>query len=250
MTETDSDPTISSDAADATGSTFDPAARLAHLTTGGPTGIFGRRLMAAPTPDVTPPEPAVAPVDVPATPAPVAAAAPGSTPTVGRLTRLAASEIWPDAAALASWLITDPSQLGEAIGVSLVSATAGPTVSHAIASAADGSTVSVVVEVGRTTDEALGIVVGIASIGGSDVVVWLAGEVEPTHTASLSWLNRSADALFYLVRAEGVRIGASDPAALLEAIVRPPRAGDIDPEAEASHAHAGGRRVDDHEEGG
>ena len=51
--------------------------------------------------------------------------------------------------------------------------------------------------------------------------MWIVAEPRPEHVAAVSWLNDSSSARFYLLKVEGVRIGASDPAPLLTLIVGP-----------------------------
>ena len=43
----------------------------------------------------------------------------------------------------------------------------------------------------------------------------------PEHTKAITWLNESRLANFYLVKAEAIRIGSSDPACLLTLITGP-----------------------------
>jgi hypothetical protein len=179
-------------------------------------------------------------------PAPPIGDASTSTP-IGRLTRVSASEMWSDDAEFAGWLVHDPTLLGEAIALGLLSATAGASPNRLIATASDGSRVSVVAETGSSSERGLAAIVELASIGGSDAIVWLAGEVDDAHRASVSWLNRTTDASFFLVRVEGARIGPSATAALLEAVVRPARATDGERTAPVATGDNPGRRADDHE---
>jgi hypothetical protein len=179
----------------------------------------------------------------PQAPAAPMAEASASAP-IGRLTRVSASEMWTDDAELAGWLVHDPTLLGEAIGLGLLSAEHGASPNRLTAAAADASRVSIVAETGSSSERGLAGIVELASIGGSDAVVWLAGEVDDTHRASVSWLNRTTEASFFLVRVEGARIGPSATAALLEAVVRPPRAEDLGGTTPSDET--GGRRAEDH----
>jgi hypothetical protein len=172
---------------------------------------------------------------------------PGSVPgRVGRMTRVPAPDVWPTRAALAAWIVEDPSVLADAIGTAIADAENGGAPNRVLATTADGSALSVVCEVAETTDEGLGAVLGIAALGTSSTVVWVAGSVQPTHRASLSWLNRGEDARFFLVTVAGVRIGDSAAAALMETAVRPLRTETPDDGASASGGPAGGRRAEDH----
>jgi hypothetical protein len=250
--------------------------------------IFGQRPAAPPQLGSATPEPPSPPVTEPAPPAEAAVAAADTTPEpmpsaeptlavvpdadpfeasqppvppttvepvsgstagrVGRMTRVSATDVWPTPAALATWIVEDPSVLADAIGTAIAEATDGGAPNRVLATAADGSALSVVCELAETTDEGLGAVLGIAALGTSPTVVWVAGSAQPTHRASLSWLNRREDARFFLVTVEGVRIGDSAAAALMETAVRPPRTG-APADGASESAPADGRRAEDHHEG-
>jgi hypothetical protein len=191
------------------------------------------------------------PVETPQPPVPPTTTAPASGSSagrVGRMTRVPATDVWPTRAALAAWIIEDPSVLADAIGTAIIEAADGGAPNRVLATAADGSALSVVCELTETTDEGLGAVLGVAALGASSTVVWVAGSAQPTHRASLSWLNRREDARFFLATVEGVRIGDSAAAALMETAVRPPRSEAPDNGASDS-APAEGRRAEDHHEG-
>jgi hypothetical protein len=53
------------------------------------------------------------------------------------------------------------------------------------------------------------------------VAIWVVADPRPEHVRAISWLNESAPADFYLLKMEGIRIGASPPAPLLTLIVGP-----------------------------
>ncbi|HSK92487.1 MAG TPA: hypothetical protein VLA76_00350 [Candidatus Angelobacter sp.] len=251
----------------------DVMSRLANLTR--PRPVFGQgppsepQLMAHSSPgvDESPavpktPERAAAANGTPA-PEPTASAdadrttAPADTapvhspprPRIGRLTSVPASELWAEPADLAAWIAADPSVLADAVGVPLAGAAVGPNPSRVSATDPAGTLVSVVCDVGDSTDASLAAVLEVAALGASSTVIWVAGEAASSHIASLSWLNRGTDARLFLVRVAGARIDGSGAAATMEVVVRPPRATDPDPETEPTPPSDHGRRVADHERG-
>lgn len=232
----------------------DPVERLAALTQR--SSIFGRR-DAGPSGADQPAAPSVdRPADVATDPdssAPSVAPTPPATAaqprlTIGRLAKVGAPELWPTAAAMATWLAADIGGLAEAIGLDVESAAStGP--GRVGARTGDGSPVTVACEPGPSTDATLASLLATAASQEGGVVVWVAGTPDTSHGVTVSWLNRSAAGRFYFVRAGGVRIGESAAAPLFDVVVRPPRgteAGD-DPAAEPEMDVATlARRVSDH----
>ena len=51
--------------------------------------------------------------------------------------------------------------------------------------------------------------------------IWIVSEPRPEHARAISWLNDTSPADFHLFRVEAVKIGDSEPAPLLSAIVGP-----------------------------
>jgi hypothetical protein len=254
------DPGGTRETKDAGESTFDLSARLAGMTRPVPSGpaptgaVFGQRPtpMTAPEPDpavATQPATAIQSPAVPEATAPPSAVAPSTAAArVGRLSHVSASELWPTRAALAGWVAEDPSILGDAIGTTLASADHGAAPNRVVATTADGTRVSVVCEVTPTSDEGLAAVLEIAALGTASTIAWVAASAQANHMASLSWLNGRGDARFFLVTVKGARIGDSAAAAVMDLVVRPPRAEGTDGEPGADAVDSG-RRADDHERG-
>jgi hypothetical protein len=236
----------STSATEGDGQTVDAAARLAGLTQRTPSlSIFTRRESAA-TSAAPPAEAATsataatpeaaenAPASVP-TPEP---AFPGVAPTIGRLTRVTAADLWASGAAMASWLASTPAALPEPLGIG--DATFAPSDSNVlVGTGGDGAPACIVCEVGPSSDEGLGALLRAAAVQDGGTVVWIVSALDDSHGAALSWLNRSTAPRFLLVRVSGVRIDGSASAPVFELVVRPPR--------DAGDATAGPqRRVEDH----
>ncbi len=179
--------------------------------------------------------------------APSAPAA-GKAPTViGRLSRVRASELWPEGRGLAAWLAATPEPLSEVLGKPPFEfASSGTNI--LLGTSADQQAVCVACEVGPTSDEGLGVLLRVAAVQEGGIVVWVAGEMGDDHVAALSWLNRSTTPRYYLVRVTGVRIESSAAAPIFELVARPPRAGAAASAPDADAAQQPRRRVEDHVE--
>jgi hypothetical protein len=152
-------------------------------------------------------------------------------PRIGRLQVTTAAELWPTGALpLVRWLRANPDILGELLATQL-NATEDevPGLAAAIFSAADGSRVLVVLEVGPSTEGMLGSLVARLGAARASTAVWVCGEPRDEHIAAMSWLNRSVDGRFFVARLRAARIGTSDAAPILELVLRPPRAGEGGP---------------------
>ena len=168
--------------------------------------------------------------------------APGKATSIGRLTRVSATTLWPDGAGMAGWLGSNPAALMDAVSVDVASFET-PEANILLGTAKAGTPVCVVCEVGPTTDEGLGILLRVAAVQEGGTVLWMAGEPADTHVAALSWLNRSTTPRFSLVRVTGVQIDGSASAPIFTLVVRPPRSdGDAAPASPTTPK----RRVDDH----
>ena len=143
---------------------------------------------------------------------------------IGKIERVPLRQVWPhEAHDLTTWLEENVDVLNDALALGLVSAeherAAGAFSVDLIAQAADGRTVVIENQLERSDHDHLGKLV--TAMTDADVAVWIVSEPRPEHVRAISWLNDSAAADFYLVKIEGIRIGASPPAPLLTLIVRP-----------------------------
>ena len=168
--------------------------------------------------------------------------APGPATSIGRLTRVPATTLWPDGAGMAQWLAANPAALMDAVSVDVASFET-PEANILLGTVKAGGPVCVVCEVGPTTDEGLGVLLRVAAVQEGGTVLWMSGEPADTHVAALSWLNRSTTPRFSLVRVTGVQIDGSASAPIFTLVVRPPRS---DGDAATSSATTPKRRVDDH----
>lgn len=265
--------TDASQPADGTQRASDPVSRIAALTQRPPsTSIFGRRSAqpdepapetpSAPSSAAAPgvaPVPSTAPVSpdiLGAAPAPPSVETPSPAsggPKLGRLLRVSADQVWGTTTVMTHWLVAEHELVGDIVGTAFRDVTATAPGRVRGVSASDGSPVSVVCEVGPSSDEALAALLATAALQDGGTVVWLAGEPDATHGATLSWLNRSTSPRFFFIKAAGVRIGDSAAAATLDLVVRPARGTAHEaPAPDPTRGHdapesPAGRRSEDHE---
>jgi len=205
--------------------------RLSGLAARTAGSVWGRRDEPAaspvPTARIAADASQVRAIEGPVSPAVPAATSPTATPpapapTIGRISRVKASELWRDGSGLAGWLAATPEPLAETLGKPPFEfATSESNI--LLGTSADQHPVCVVCEVGPSSDEGLGVLLRVAAVQEGGIVAWIAGEIADVHTAALSWLNRTTAPRFHLVRVTGIRIDGSASAPIFELVARPPR---------------------------
>jgi hypothetical protein len=174
-------------------------------------------------------------------------AATAPSPEIGdRLSIIPADKAWPGgAAALVRWLRSNPDALADLLNINI-----GPTDDElpgfdgTLFAEPDGARVLVVVGLGESDDAQLGALLTRMTASEVRAVVWVVGSPRSEHLATLSWLNRSIDANFSVVRVRAARIGNSNPAPVFDLVLRRPRTGDRSSEP-SSAPHSMGRRAED-----
>jgi hypothetical protein len=87
---------------------------------------------------------------------------------------------------------------------------------------AGGRTLAVI-ELGGSSEAMLGSLLTRLSTVQAGTAVWICGAPRDEHLSAVSWLNHSVDARFYVARIRAARIETSEPAPILELVLRPPR---------------------------
>ena len=181
----------------------------------------------------------------PARPSPEPAAA-----RIGRISYASAETAWPSGAApLARWLRSNPDVLGDLLGTKL-EATADEVPGGVAASVfvdGAGHRTLAVLELGASSEEMLGTLLTRLSTVQAGTAVWISGSPRDEHLSAVSWLNHSVAARFFVARIRAARIDASEPAPILELVLRPPRGSGTPPAAAASDGDRT-RRAGDHAE--
>jgi hypothetical protein len=173
-----------------------------------------------------------------------------ATARIGRITYVAADAAWPSGAApVARWLRSNPDVLGDLLGTKLL-ATAdevpGGLAAAVFADQAGGHTLAVL-ELGASSEEMFGSLLTRLSTVKAGSAVWICGRPRDEHLSAVSWLNHSVAARFYVARIRAARIEASEPAPILELVLRPPRGSESEPAQNGADADRT-RRAGDHSE--
>jgi len=183
--------------------------------------------------------------------APVTAQAVAEATGIGQLHYIEPRELWPAGeGALLRWLAQNPESLAIATGLKLRPLAEGaPAQDESLVLETDtGDPVVVVLDLGESSDNALGRLMRTVAATDAKAAIWAVGSARSEHLASMSWLNRMVAERSFILQLRAVRIDDSRPALILGPMLRPPRHDDrppLVPPAEASTSPQFGRRADD-----
>lgn len=149
-----------------------------------------------------------------------------NTNTIGKLQRVALREVWKhEAYDFTQWLQENIDVLNAALGLNLINVdreqAAGSFSIDLVAEDEGGARVIIENQLEKSNHDHLGKLITYLTAMSARVAIWIVSEPRPEHVAAIAWLNESADADFYLVKVEAVRIGDSPAAPLLTVIVGP-----------------------------
>ena len=178
-----------------------------------------------------------------------AVAEPTST-GIGTLHYLEPGELGAREGDLLGWLAENPEPLSVATGLKLRPGSNGaPEPDESLVLETDtGDPVVVVLDLGESSDNALGRLMRTVAATDAKAAIWAVGSARSEHLASMSWLNRMVAERSFIVQLRAVRIDDSRPALILGPMLRPPRHDDrppLVPPAEPSSSPEFGRRADD-----
>ena len=173
-----------------------------------------------PWPD-EPPEP---PPPKAAPPAGAVQRAPGpvadGTLPIGRLRRADPVELW-RFDAFAAWLADNLDEIGKLVGIKLTAGESdGAAPGTVLATDPDGAPVRLVVELGPSSDESLGLLMRQLVASGAKTAVWICAQAREEHLSSVTWLNREIAGRLHVVTVEAVRIDDSVPAPIFRLALR------------------------------
>lgn len=146
---------------------------------------------------------------------------------IGKLQRLRLREVWPhEAHDFTTWLEDHIDELNDVLDLRLSKVEreepAGAFSADLVAEDQHGNLVVIENQLERSNHDHLGKLITYLTSLEAKVGVWIVADPRPEHVGALAWLNEnSAAASFYLLKVEAVRIGDSDPAALLTLITGP-----------------------------
>ena len=145
---------------------------------------------------------------------------------IGRIQRVGLRKVWShEALDFTKWLEEIVDVLVEATGLQLSGVEREQAVGafsvDLIAEDEDGRPVIIENQLEKSNHDHLGklltYLVGIEA----RKAIWIVADPRPEHVGVVTWLNESSSADFYLLKLEAIRIGESEPAALLTQIVGP-----------------------------
>lgn len=149
---------------------------------------------------------------------------------IGKIERLPLRGVWKhEALDLTTWLQENIDVLSEAIDINLSNPereqSAGTFNIDIVAEDDTGSPVIIENQLEKSDHNHLGKLITYLVAMGAKTAIWVVSEPRPEHIASISWLNESSTAKFYLLKLEPIRIGESPPAPLFTVIVGPSEEG-------------------------
>jgi len=148
------------------------------------------------------------------------------SPSIGKLQRVPLREVWKhEAYDFTQWLQQNIDILNDSLNLNLITADreqpAGSFSIDLVAEDEDGTTYVIENQLEKSDHDHLGKLITYLTARTARGGIWIVSEPRPEHVAAMSWLNESANADFYLVKVEAVRIGDSPAAPLLTLIVGP-----------------------------
>src|SRR5215211_5236021 len=149
---------------------------------------------------------------------------------IGRIQRVPLREVWKhEALDFTTWLEKNLDIRNDALEISLSSAkreqAAGNFSVDLLAEDESGSFVVIENQLGKSDHDHLGKLLTYLVAFEAKMAIWIVSEPRPEHVSTITWLNESSPASFYLLKAEAVKIGDSLPALLPTLVVGPSEEG-------------------------
>ena len=149
---------------------------------------------------------------------------------IGKIERVKLRDVWKhEAFDLTRWLQDNIDVLNEAIDFNIsnpeIEQSAGSFKVDIVAEDDSGNPVIIENQLEKSDHDHLGKLITYLVAMGAKTAIWVVSEPRPEHLASISWLNESSSANFYLLKLEAIKIGDSSPAPLLTLIVGPSEEG-------------------------
>lgn len=151
---------------------------------------------------------------------------PAGATMVGKIQRIPLREVWKhEALDFTTWLQENIDVLNDTIDLTLTSAereqTAGDFSVDLVAEDEDGSPVVIENQLEKSNHDHLGKLLTYLVAIGAKTAIWIVSDPRPEHVNTISWLNESSLASFFLLKVEAIRIGGSPAAPLLTLVVGP-----------------------------
>ena len=145
---------------------------------------------------------------------------------IGKIQRVPIKEVWKNEAFdFTPWLRDNIDILNDILSFSLSSAeseqSAGSFSVDIVAEDESGNPVIIENQFGKSDHDHLGKLLTYLTVIESKTAIWIVENPRPEHISTISWLNESSSASFYLIKVEAVQIDDSKPAPLFTLIVGP-----------------------------
>lgn len=150
---------------------------------------------------------------------------------IAKIERVPLRHVWPhEAYDFTQWLEENIDVLSEAIDRNIVNVerekkTESSFSVDLVAEDEAGSSIIIENQLEKSNHDHLGKLITYLTAMQANTAVWIVADPRPEHVATLTWLNESTSADFFLLKIEAIRIENSPPAPLLTLIVGPSEEG-------------------------
>jgi len=149
---------------------------------------------------------------------------------IGKIKRVPLRKVWKhEAYDLNQWLQDNIDVVNDVLDLNLSNPereeSAGSFNIDIVAEDEAGNPVIIENQLEKSNHDHLGKIITYLVAMGAKTAIWIVSNPRPEHTAAITWLNESSAANFYLLKIEAIKIGDSQPAPLLTAIVEPSQEG-------------------------
>jgi len=145
---------------------------------------------------------------------------------IGKIERVNIRTVWKNEAYdFTPWLQENIDLVNDILDITLSSVEsekpAGNFSVDIVAEDDSGDPVIIENQYGKSDHDHLGKLLTYLTIIEAKTAIWIVEDARAEHISTISWLNESSTASFYLIKIEAVKIGESEPAPLLTLIVGP-----------------------------
>ncbi len=149
---------------------------------------------------------------------------------IGKIQSVKLREVWKhEALDFTTWLQENIDVVNDALDIELQNPerekAAGDFSVDLVAEDESGGLVVIENQLEKSDHDHLGKLLTYLVAIGARTAVWIVSDPRPEHVSTVSWLNESSPASFYLLKVEAIKIGDSPPAALLTLVVGPSEEG-------------------------
>ena len=145
--------------------------------------------------------------------------------TIDKIQRVRLRDVWHPEPKFSEWLEQNIDILSECVGINLSNIRrekdAGDFRVDLVAEDDNENQVIIENQLEKSNHDHLGKLITYLTMLEAKVAIWIVSEPRPEHVRAITRLNESRTAAYYLLKVEAIRIGNSNPAALLTLITGP-----------------------------